>query len=67
MTVPGELARVTALTRPKAGLGNQALVEEGYAVKVAHGTYRLAALDTTRSTIPFLKDEVPVDPRRMVV
>jgi hypothetical protein len=67
MTVPGELARVTALTRPEAGLGNRALVEEGYAVKVAHGTYRLAALDTTRSTIPFLKDEVPVDPRRMVV
>jgi hypothetical protein len=67
MTVPGELARVTALTRPEAGLGNGALVEEGYAVKVAQGTYRLAALDTTRSTIPFLKDEVPVDPRRMVV
>jgi hypothetical protein len=67
MTVPGELARVTALTRPEAGLGNRALVEEGYAVKVAHGTYRLAALDTTRSTIPFPKDEVPVDPRRMVV
>ena len=67
MTVPGELARVTALTRPEAGLGNRALVEEGYAVKVAHGTYRLAALDTTRSTIPFLKDEVSVDPRRMVV
>jgi hypothetical protein len=67
MTVPGELARVTALTRPEAGLGNRALVEEGYAVKVAHGAYRLAALDTTRSTIPFPKDEVPVDPRRMVV
>jgi hypothetical protein len=44
MTVPGELARATALTRPEAGLGNQALVEEGYAVEVARGTYRLAAL-----------------------
>jgi hypothetical protein len=48
MTVPGELARVTGLTRPEAGFGNRALVEEGYAVKVAHGTYRLAALDATR-------------------
>ena len=43
MTTPGELARVTALTRPQAGLGNRALVEEGYAVKVAHGTYWLSA------------------------
>ena len=47
MTVPGELARVTGLTRPEAGLGNRALVEEGYAIKVAPSTYRLAALDTT--------------------
>jgi hypothetical protein len=47
MTVPGELARVTGLTRPEAGLGNRALVEEGYAIKVAPGTYRLAALDAT--------------------
>jgi hypothetical protein len=47
MTVPGELARVTGLTRPEAGLGNRALVEEGYAVKVAPGTYWLAALDAT--------------------
>jgi hypothetical protein len=44
MTAPGELARVTGLTRPEAGLGNRALVEEGYAVRVAQGTYRLAAL-----------------------
>ena len=46
LTVRGELARVTALTRPEAGLGNRALVEEGYAVKVSHGTYRLAAWST---------------------
>jgi hypothetical protein len=59
MTVPGELARVTALTRPEAGLGNRALVEEGYAVKVAHGTYRLATLDATGLRIPLLKDEAP--------
>ena len=57
MTVPGELARVTALTRPEAGSGNRALVEEGYAVKVGHGTYRLAALDATRLRIPLLKED----------
>jgi hypothetical protein len=67
MTVPGELARVTALTRPEAGLGNRALVEEGYAVKVAHGTYRLATLDATGLRIPVLKDEAPEDPKRIVV
>lgn len=42
MTVPGELARVTGLSRPDAGLGNQALVAEGYATMIARGTYRLA-------------------------
>jgi hypothetical protein len=47
MTVPGELARVTGLTRPEAGLGNRALVEEGYGVRVAPGTYRLAELGAT--------------------
>jgi len=45
MTVPGELARVTGLSRPDAGLGNRALAAEGYAVMMAPGTYRLAALD----------------------
>ena len=46
MTVPGELARMAGLTRPEAGLGNWALVEEGYAVRVSRGSYRLAALGT---------------------
>lgn len=41
MTVPGELARVTGLSRPEAGRGNQALVAEGYATMVARGTYRI--------------------------
>lgn len=41
MTVPGELAKVTGLTRPDAGLGNHALVAEGYAERIATGTYRL--------------------------
>jgi hypothetical protein len=58
MTTPGELARVTALTRPEAGLGNRALVVEGYAVKVAHGTYRLAALDTTAPRTHFTISEM---------
>jgi hypothetical protein len=43
LTVPGELARVTGLSRPDAGLGNRALVKEGYAVMLSPGTYRLAA------------------------
>lgn len=42
LTVPGELARATGLSRPDAGRGNRALVKEGYAVMVARGTYRLA-------------------------
>ena len=31
MTLRGELAKVTGLSRPDAGLGNRALVDEGYA------------------------------------
>ncbi len=42
MTVPGELARVTGLSRPAAGLGNRALVAEGFAVSPARGVYCLA-------------------------
>ncbi len=41
MTVPGELARVTGLSRPDAGRGNRALVAEGYATMPNYGTYRL--------------------------
>ena len=40
-TVPGELARVTGLSRAEAGLGNRALVAEGYAQMLSPGTYRL--------------------------
>jgi hypothetical protein len=36
----GELARVTGLSRPDAGLGNGALVAEGVAERTAPGTYR---------------------------
>jgi hypothetical protein len=41
MTIPGELARVTGLTRADAGLGNRALVAEGYAETPARGVYVL--------------------------
>lgn len=42
LTIPGELARVTGLSRPDAGLGNRALVKDGHAVMIAPGVYRLA-------------------------
>jgi hypothetical protein len=47
MTVPGELARVTGLSRVEAGRGNRALVKEGYATMPAYGTYRLTELPGT--------------------
>ena len=43
MTIPGELARVTGLSRPEAGRGNRALVADGYATMLSPGCYRLAA------------------------
>ena len=43
MTVPGELARVTGLSRVDAGLGNRALVAEGFATTPARGVYVLSA------------------------
>jgi hypothetical protein len=44
-TLPGELARVTGLSRPDAGRGNRALVAEGYATTSAPGVYELASFD----------------------
>jgi hypothetical protein len=46
MTIPGELARVTGLPRWEAGLGNRALVEQGFATMPARGVYVLAAAPT---------------------
>jgi hypothetical protein len=43
MTIPGEMARVTGLSRPDAGRGNRALVAEAYATMPATGVYRLTA------------------------
>ena len=40
MTVRGELARVTGLSRPEAGRGNRALVADGYATMLAPGVYQ---------------------------
>jgi hypothetical protein len=42
MTIPAELSRVTGLSRPDAGLGNRALVAEGYAASPARGVYILS-------------------------
>lgn len=42
MTMRGELARVTGLSRAEAGLGNRALVAEDFATMVSTGVYRLA-------------------------
>ena len=44
MTLCGELARVTGMSRPEAGLANRALVEEGYAERLAVGVYRLSTV-----------------------
>jgi hypothetical protein len=52
MTIPGELARVTGLSRPDAGRGNRALVAEGFATAPALGVYCLAVKSYERSTLP---------------
>jgi hypothetical protein len=49
MTVRGELARVTGLRSPEAGLGNWALVDEGFAQRLVPGVYKLAKLELARS------------------
>jgi hypothetical protein len=57
MTIPGELARVTGLSRPEAGLGNRALVAEGYATRLGNGTYRLAGDWNRNRAEPLDSDE----------
>ena len=46
VTMRGELSRVTGLSRPDAGVGSWALVDEDYAVRVAPGVYLLKQLLT---------------------
>jgi hypothetical protein len=59
VTVPGELARVTGLSRPEAGRGNRALVAEGFATMIAPGTYQLGASAVARgATDPALSEAV---------
>ena len=63
MTIPGELARVTGLSRPEAGRGNRALVAEGYATTPARGVYRLVAsgvsLETSGSACSLASETQP--------
>lgn len=43
MTLPGETARASGLSRVEAGQGNHQLVDEEYAVRVRPGVYALAS------------------------
>jgi hypothetical protein len=52
MTIPGELARVTGLSRPDAGRGNRALVAEGFAAMPAYGTYHLCSAAASAGRSP---------------
>lgn len=45
MTLRGELARVTGLRPPDAGMGNWALVDEGFAERLGPGIYRLKLIE----------------------
>jgi hypothetical protein len=63
MTVRGELARVTGLSRSEAGRGNRALVKEGSATMLDTGVYRVVFFGTDRecqaesSTLLRVQDE----------
>jgi hypothetical protein len=45
MSVLGETARASGLSRVEAGLGNHQLVDEGYAVRVRQGVYALKEIE----------------------
>jgi hypothetical protein len=45
MTVLGETARASGLSRVEAGSGNHQLVDEGYAIRTKQGIYRIDSLD----------------------
>ena len=51
LTIPGELARVTGLSRIEAGRGNRALVAEGYARMLRPGLYQLSDSSRFESTV----------------
>lgn len=52
MTLRGELARVTGLSRADAGRGNRALVAAGTAIMCAAGVYQLASFRSERQDLP---------------
>jgi hypothetical protein len=52
LTLRGELARVTGLSRIDAGRGNRALVAEGYASMVEPGVYQLVSTAPSRPAEP---------------
>jgi hypothetical protein len=56
LTVRGELARVTGLSRTEAGRGNRALVAEGYATMGETGVYQLVERPTLRDPEPPIDD-----------
>jgi hypothetical protein len=60
MTLRGELARVTGLSAPDAGLGNWSLVDEGFAVRVGPGIYRLKALNVSGISESARNEEHPL-------
>ena len=62
MTIPGELARVTGLSRPEAGRGNRALVAEGFATMAAPGVYHLADPSDAEPRRPHGAHEAHEDP-----
>jgi len=45
MTLLGETARASGLSRVEAGSGNHQLVDEGYAIRIKRGVYALASLE----------------------
>ena len=47
MTLLGETARASGLSRVEAGLGNHQLVDEGYAIRIKRGVYALASLENS--------------------
>lgn len=54
MTLRGELARVTGLSSPEAGLGNWGLVDEGFAQRLAPGVYKLTNFGESIHKLPRL-------------
>jgi hypothetical protein len=56
-TLRGELSKVSGLSRPDAGKGNHALVDEGFAERVEQGVYRLSDLDERLKRMGFAESE----------